>query len=204
MRQDADQTLLRLRLVAACPQGRAEEPFVAADGAFDLPPLPVEAPGEMPGHLPPILRTRRSVASARIQGDHRGADAQFLPAEPVVVFGVVGGVSQQAVETHAGGSLTQRFGELGRVVARTTADHDAGQKVTLRVADHGELRPFSAPERPVAVAIHVVGAGVSSLQARGVDGPLGVLPDQPERCCTLEAGSGKRVESPLFSSRCCA
>jgi hypothetical protein len=67
-----------------------------------------------------------------------------------------------------------------------------------------ELGPVPAPKRPVAVAVHVVGAGVPSLQARGVNGPLGSLINQSELFCPAETSSDKRLERPLFTSLCWA
>ena len=204
MGQDADQTFVRLSLVGARPQGRAEEPLVAADGAFDLPAVAVDVPGETPLHLCPIPRLRRPMAPALIQGDHRGPDAQLLAAEPVVVLGVVGGVGQKAVKHHMAGSLPERFGKLGRVVAGASRHHHPGQKVRGGVADYRELGPLLAPKRHVAAAIHVIGAGMAGLQARGVNGPFGALINQSELFCSAKTSSDKRLESPLFSSLCCA
>jgi hypothetical protein len=122
----------------------------------------------------------------------------------VVVLGVIGRVGQNAVKPHMGGSLTERLGKLGRIVAGASRDHDAGQKVRGRVTDHRELRPLPAPKRPIAVTVYVVEAGVAGLQPRGVNGPFGAFADQPELSCALEASPDKRLESPFFSSRSCA
>jgi len=202
--QDADQTFVRLSLVVARPQGGAEEAFVAADGALDLPPLPVEPPRETAGHLRPISRLGRPMAPSLIQRDHREPDTQFFAAEPVVVLGIVGGVSQKAVKPHMSGCLPERFRKLGGVIAGASGHHDAGQQVCGGVADHSQLGPLPAPKRPVAVAINVIGAGMAGLQTRRVDGSFGAFIDQSELSGSLETSSDKRLESPFFSSRCCA
>ena len=204
MGQDADQAFLRLGLLTVGPQARAQEPLVTADGALYLPPVPIDAPVKPPGHLRPIPALGRRMGPSLVQGDQRGANAKLFAAQPVVVLGVVGGIGQQPVERYVPCGLFEGLWKLGRIVAGSLCDHHPGKQVRGGVADYGELGPPAAPKRPVAVAVHVVGAGVSGLQARGVDGPFGTLVDQSQLPCALETSSDKRPESPFFSSLFCA
>lgn len=201
MSKHAQQALLRLSFVSSRLQRRAEKAFVAADGALDLPPLPVDAPGEAPPHLCPIPRPGRPVACPLVQGDHRGADAQLFAAEPVIMLGVVGRIGQQAVQGQILGRLSYSLPELGRVVARPSAHHNAGKKVRSSVAHDRQFGPSSASEALVALALNIVGAGMPTLQARGVDGSFGAFIDQSELPGSLETSSDKRLESPFFSRR---
>jgi hypothetical protein len=201
--EDAKQAFLGLGLGRAGAQGRPEQALVAADGALDLPPLPVDAPEEPPGHLRAIAASRLAPGAAVVQGDERQADAELLAAEPVVVLGVVGGVGQEPVEMDALGRLPHGRGEVRGVVARAPAREAAGQKVRLRVADQRELRP-RGPAPQAAASVQVVEARLAALQARRVDRRLGPLVDEPQPAGPQEGGSKEGVESPFFSSRCCA
>lgn len=201
MSKDAQNGFAVLRIVVPGPQARAQEPLVAADGTFDLPTIPVEAPVEATLHLRTILGGGRLAGPSGVQRDHGGPNAQLLTAQPMVVLGVVSGVGQKTVKGHVGRGLLDGFGELRRIVAGAAADHDASQKVRCGVADDRQLRPLLAPKGPVALAIDIVGAGVPRFKTGGVDGRLGALLDQPSGSGVLEDSSEKRLESPFFRRR---
>ena len=200
MGQHAQEALAGLGLVVARPHGRAQDSFVLTDGALDLPPLAVDAPVEPTRHLCPVTSRRRRVRPALIDGDDRRADPELLPAEGMVVLGVVASVGQQAVEADVPGRLPHGLGELRRVVARAARGHRTGQKVRGVVADHGELRPVLAASQAPAAA-QVVDAGLMGFQPCGVDGGLGAVLDQAAAAGGSKDGAQEGIESPLFSRR---
>ena len=68
-----------------------------------------------------------------------------------------------------------------------------------------EFGPMPLHEGPGFFApIHIVGADVARLQARGVHGPFRPFVYQTELVGTLEYGGEQFVHSPFFSSRCSA
>lgn len=93
-------------------------------------------------HQTAILRLRRLIrVTARVQGDRRAADAEFLSAKNVVVFSVVTFVAQDATRTPIRGGLTHRFGKLRRILARTAIRRDPNDQMRRRVEYGGQLRP---------------------------------------------------------------
>jgi len=202
MCQDSEVAFAILGLVASGAQRRTEEPFVSRDRAFGLPAVIVDTPGKALFHLPSVLGRGAFVAgTSLVQGDHRGADAELLSAEAMIVLAVVGGIGKKPVPAHVASSLDHGFGELWGVVGRTSAGNDTRNQVGSGVTDDGQLGPAKAPEVPVALALHVVGAGVSGLKTCGVNGPLRTLVDQAQAVGAPECGCKEPLESPFFSSR---
>ena len=202
MCQDSEVAFAVLGLVASSAQRRTEEPFVPRDRAFGLPSVIVDTLGKALLHLPSVLGRGTFVArTPLIQGDHRGADAESLSAEAMIVLAVVGGVGQKPIPAHVAGGLEHGFGELRGVVRGTSAGNGARNQVGPGVTNDGQLGPAKAAEMPVALALHVVGAGVPGLKTRGVNGALGTLVDQAQAVGAPECGCKQLLESPFFSSR---
>ena len=200
MDEHAQEALAGLRLVAARPHGRAQKAFVPAECALDLPPLPVDVPLEPTCHLRPVTPRRRCIGASVVDGNHGRANPQLLPAQGVVVLGIVAGIGQQAVEADVPGRLPHRIGELRRVVAGAARGHRTGQQMRAVVADHGQLRPvLAASEAPAAA--QVVDAGLVGLQACGIDGGLWMVVNQAATLGSGESSSKERLESPPFSRR---
>jgi hypothetical protein len=87
------------------------------------------------------------------------------------------------------------------VVARSANHIRAGDQVRLGVADQRELGPAATPEAAVTATFDEVGADVAALQARGVNGPLGLGGEQAEVAGAVENGGQQANESPFFKSR---
>jgi hypothetical protein len=121
----------------------------------------------------------------------------------VIVFGVVAGVGQQAVEGDVAGRLPHRLRELGRIVAGAARGHRPCQEVRGIVADYRQLGPGSAAFK-TPTAAQVIQAGLVRLEARGVDRGFRACPDQAEGLRSGKNSGQERLESPFFSSRCCA
>ncbi len=201
MGKDAYEAFMRLSFIRSGSEGRTEEPFVARDGALDLPAIPVKAVVEATLHLRTIFRRRRPGAASLVQGDHCGPDAELLAAEPMVVLCIIGCVGQKTVKADIIGGLSDCLRELGRVVAGPPAHHRARKQVRCAVADYGQLGPAFASKGPVAPALDVVGTDVLGFKTGGIDSRLGALIDQPQASGSLENSSDKRLESPFFSRR---
>jgi len=194
------------------PQGRAEQPLVPGEGALRLPALAVHplVPAaarllaEALDHLPPVARLGPLAAPvAAVQRDDRRAGAEVLPGQAVVLLAVEGGVAQHAVPADEQRGLLQDRAELGGVVTRADREGGPGEEVAAGVAGDGELDPRlgalgrAGPDEEVA-------GGMAALQAGGIDGGLGLLPDQ---AAALGARGGLKKEQdelPFFSSRAAA
>ena len=68
MGKDAYEAFMRLSFIRSGSEGRTEEPFVARDGALDLPAIPVKAVVEATLHLRTIFRRRRLVPPRWFKG----------------------------------------------------------------------------------------------------------------------------------------
>src|SRR5579872_2423980 len=96
----------RTRGIGLTPQGRAQQTLVPREDTFRLPTLTVHPPipavlrplAKSPHHLPTVagLRPPPPLVPA-VQGDHRRADAQLLPAEAVALLAVERRVGQHPV-----------------------------------------------------------------------------------------------------------
>ena len=202
MSQNSEQAFPFLRRVVSGAQGGAEEPFVATDDALDLPALSVDAFEETPFHLPPVLGLGPAAARvAAIQGNDRAANPQLLAAQPVVAFAVIARVAQQAGQPEVADGLPHGRGELRMVVARATHDIRPGNQMALGVTDQCELGPATTPKATLSAAFDEVGACLVTLQAGGVNGPLGLGGDQAEVTGALKNGRQQAVESPFFNRR---
>ena len=201
MGQNSEQTLSAPGGFTAGAYSAAQYPLELRDGALHLPSVGVDTLRETSAHLAPISAAGRSrVATPWVKRNDRGADAELLSAQAVVMLAIVGGISQQAVE---GNLLTRQdygSGELRRIVAGTSTDHGAREQMGSGMATQGQLGPASTPEGPVTLPLDVVRAGMPALQAGGVQCPFGTLIDQAEGVGPLENAPEHRLKSPFFSS----
>src|SRR6185312_119393 len=94
------------RGIGLTSQGRSQQTLVPREDALRLPTLTVHPPiptalgplAKSPHHLPPVaaLRPLPPLVPA-VQGDHRRADAQFLPAKVMALLAVERRVGQHPV-----------------------------------------------------------------------------------------------------------
>lgn len=205
MGENAEHDFALLRGRSTGTNGGTEHPFGLGEGAFDVPALSVGSFGKVGFHLPAVGRRGRSVRmGARIERNHRGAYAECFAAQTMIVLAVVSGVSEDPSEGDVLGGLRDGGRELRRIVTRTPGDPGAREQVGRRMAHRGEFGPSTPSKGPVALAVHIVGAGMAGLQARGVHGALRPLVDEIQRVSACEHGAKQRVQSPFFRSRCSA
>jgi hypothetical protein len=181
-----------------------EPSFVLGYCAFDLPALAVDSFGKPAVHLGAIAGLRRSLSASSVEWNDGRWNPQFFTAQAMVVFSIVRGVGQYAMERNMGSSLRHRFGKLGRIVAGSAAYNGAWKQVGPGIANDGQFGPAAAIERFVAFALYVIRTGVAGFEPRGVDGPLRALVSQAKLARPLENGGEQFVKSPFFSSRCSA
>jgi len=200
--QNSQQALSLAGGFAACAYSAAQHPLELRDGALDLPAVGVDTLRETSAHLAPISAPGRSRAAPPwVKRNDRGADAELLSAEAVVMLAIVGGVSQQPVEGNLLGRQDHGGGELRGVVAGASTDHGAREQMGSGVATHSQLGPASTAEGFVPLPVDVVGAGISALQPGRVERPFGTLVDQAEGVGPLEDGPEHGLKSPFFSNR---
>ena len=202
--ENPKETFPILRRVDASPECSTKSSFVLGYRTFDLPALAVDSFGKPTVHLGAIAGLGRPGSASSVEWNDGRWNPQFFTAQAMVVFSVVRGIGQYAMERNMGSSLRHRFGKLGRIVAGTAADHGAWKKVGVRVAHHRQFGPAATKERFVAFALYVIRTGVAGFESGGVDGPLRVLVDQVKLASTLENGGEQFVKSPFFKSRCSA
>jgi len=200
--QNSQMTFTILGRLGPGPQGRAEQTLVSRNRALDLPAVLVETVVKTPFHLSAVFGRGPFVSAAPgVQRDQRGADTKLLSTQAVIMLTIVSGIGNEPIKAHIACRLDHRLSELGRVVGGTPSHDDSGNQMGLAVTDDGQLWPATPAELLVALAVNVVGAGVSALQARGVDGPLGTLVYQTKGAGALENCSKQLVKSPFFRRR---
>lgn len=203
MGQHPEAALPLPRLVGPPAERTAEPALVPAEGRFGLPPLaehpPVPRPlrpgREAPDHLGAVPLRRLPVVPARVDRDHRRADAQVLPGEPVVALGVEGGVGQHPVPTDGEGRLGQDGAELRGVVGRAGGGGRPGEEVALSVDGGGQLGPGGALGPGPAGEVP---GGVPALQAGGINRRRGPLADQAA-VGSGRGGAEEEDDEPPFS-----
>lgn len=170
MSQASELDLAFLAVPQASPQRGTESPFVPREGAFDLPSLAVETIGESSFHLQPVAGSGPFSAVAFASRNDGSSDAQRFPAPAMMVFRVVGGISQQAVQRESMMGGLDRGSELGRIVARSPDDIGREEQVCRVMTDDRELGKVG-PAMPFPSPPDVVTADVTGFQARRVDRP---------------------------------
>src|SRR6516162_7768044 len=113
------------RGIGLAPQGRAPQTLVLREAALHLPALPVHPSAtaalrpfaKAPHHLPPVAALRPlPPLVAAVQGDHRRADAQVLPAVTLALLAVERRIGQHPVVADPQRRLGHEGAELRRVV----------------------------------------------------------------------------------------
>jgi len=202
MCKNSQQAFAILGQLARGPQGGAEQALVSGNSAFDLPAIVVHTFVKASLHLSPVFCGGPPAASASgVQRDYRGTDTKLLTAEAVIMLTIVGSVGKEPIKWKVPCRQDHRFPELGRVVGGPPSRNDRGNQMSLAVTDDGHLRPATATELLVALAVNVIGTGVPVLQSGGVNDPLCTLFYQAEVAGTLENRSEQALKSPFFSRR---
>lgn len=205
MGQHPELTLDLLGRAGPGSEERAEQSLVPGDGTLDLPPLVVDRPGEGPPQRPPVQGPRPPPAGVpRVEPEDGLRDAEVVPAQGVVVLGVVRGITQHPADPEEPGGLSDGGRELGRVLARAAAEHRPGQEVGRGVAGDRQLRPGQPGEPLVPGPPDVVAGGVPGVQPGRIDGDLGPGGGQAASAGVGEDGPLEGVEAPFLSSRAAA
>jgi hypothetical protein len=201
MGQDLPEDLFCLAAVAGRPQLGAQFPFHLRNRALDVPAMTVQPTRKAAFHLPAIPAPGPATPAARVERDDGRANAEILAGQAMMVFGVVGGVGQQPVDEHVRAGLSDGRCELGRVLARTGADHGPGQQVAGGLTDQREFGPAALGPMRIPASPLVVARGVSCLQSGGVDNRFDGLVDQAACPRSIENGGDEVEKAPFFSSR---
>lgn len=212
MRDDAQDLFTALGARAVRGERRAQPPLVAAEAALGVPALPVERARKAPPQGAPVGRHRPAMAHvARIELDDRAAEAQGLPAEAMVVLGIIGRIRQRGIEPEQGGRLPHGGRKIRRILRGASARNGAKDEVRVRLDDRGELGPRPATMArafALARAHAIILADVPRFEPGSVDGD-----DRPRRDQARATGAGddgvlRPTEGPPFSasakSRCAA
>lgn len=203
MGDDAEQDFGLSGFVASTSQGRAEAALVLGDRAFDMPAMTISLAVEATPHLAAIRGLGPAVAGvASIQRDQRRTDAQNVTGQAVVMFAVVGGVGQQAIDGQVSARLPGAGRKLRRIPAGPVAQRGPGPQIGARLCGDGQLGPAAPDERTELPASNdKVIRDVVILEAGGVDADLGARRDQAACVGNAEKGGKEGIESPFFSSR---
>lgn len=205
MHEDSNQGLSGPCRVDATREDRTQTPLVCGDLAFDEPPLQVEAAGKAPTQGA-AERSQRPFASAvaTIQADDALGDAKDLEGELEIGFGVVAGISQDAVQGRTLMSLGDERTEVRRVAGRPQSYSGREEKRGLEIGYEGNLDPAGSLEFSRGTAVPVVVADVAGIEAGGVDGGDGLVGDQATFAGGSDDGVEEGVEGPFFLKRCSA
>lgn len=167
-----------------------------------MPTLSVDSFWETGFHLPAIRCFRQGARTpSGVQRDYCGAYAQFLTTKAMVMLAIVSGIGQDAIKVDPLGGLRYRGRELRRIVARSPCDPRAREKVRTCVTHGRELRPSTPPKGPIALAVNVVGTGVTGFQARSIHSALRALVYEVRDVGAHKDGAKQGVESLFFSNR---
>ena len=189
-------------------QRAAEPPLVSAECALGLPPLAVYplvtgalgARAEVPSHLGPVAARWHPVVPARVDRDHRRADAQALAREPVVVLGVERGIGQHPIPEDQQRRQQQDRSELRGIVGRAECDRGTGDEVGVRIDRSGQLGPTACGVLAFGTGDEVSG-GVTAVETGGIDGDGGSFGDQLALDRGRNGAFEEVEEAPPFNSR---
>ena len=175
---------------------------MAGEGTLNLPALAVLAAMKAAFHLPPIGRLRPAVARiAGIESDHRRADAQPAASEAMIMFAVIAGIPQQAINGQVPDRLLQSGRKLGRVLTGARRDKRRGQQRGGGVTDHRQFGPAPPPKAAVALARDIVGRDMPALQPCGVNCSFGAGLNQASSLRSAKDGGQQVLKRPFFKSR---
>ena len=203
MRKNAIQTFTAPTAGRMGGQVGAEQSLETGEHAFGLPTLTIDPARKPALHLTTITTADAAWAAAGVHRDDRGSDAQLLPAEPMVFFGVITPVAQQAVNA----KVLDRLGDCGPkvwgVVTGSGTDPGCPDEMRIVVADDGQLGP-RAVLLHTAAAVQEVPADVVTAHAGGINARLRPGLQQASGLGDTENGIEQLVKSPFFRSRCSA
>lgn len=175
MSQHPQQALVELRRLLTGTKESSQEPLVSGESALDLPPLSVDSPEESFFHLSAIFGRRPLQRVSSASRNHGGAYAQNVPAQDMIVFGIVSGVAQHLIPTCFRCSLTQNRRKLRRILRRAPTDKGPRQQMSAGMTGDRQFRPLAPAEALISSAPDVVATDVTAFQAGGIDGDLRVL-----------------------------
>lgn len=136
-----------------------------AEAAFCVPALIVGGFQKSTAHGATIGRLRPSAAGvAAVEADDRLSHAQLLPAEAVVVLGVIARVAQSGIDVNQARSLAHGRSEVGRVLARTDARHRAEDEMGRHMEDGRQFWPGALPVPLSPASQPEIGAYVPRLE----------------------------------------
>ena len=156
--------------------------------------------------LSPVAPPRPpSWKAAGIEFDRGEPDTEFFPGKDVIVFAVVSGISEEAVEVKVRRGLPHGRREVRRILAGASPESDSGNQVGVGVADGGQLGPTRMGGRLIALSsARVVPTDMTSLESRRINGAFGFAVDQAALACAVEDGSHELLKAPFFRSFCSA
>lgn len=206
MGQDPEEHFAVLAFVLASRQRRSEMPFESGEHRFSVGSATVAAIGKTTMHLGAVFALwLLSFELAGVQFDGGQADAEFLARQNMVVFAIVSGVGQKAIDVKIGGRLSEGRREVRRILAGAASQTDPGDQMRLGVRDGGDLGPrYLLKWFTVMTARGVVPADVAGLEAGGIDGAFGLVIDQVPLAGAVEDGSEEPSKALFFRSFCSA
>lgn len=174
MSQNPHQALVELRRLVTGTKESTQKTFVSGEGTFDLPALSIDFSKETFFHLSPIFGRRPLQRVSSASRNHGRAYAQNVPAQDMIMLGIVSGIRQDLIPSSFRCSLTQNGSKLRRVLRRPPTDESPRQEMSLAMACNSEFRPLAPSKALVAAAPDIVTTDVTAFQARGINSDLRV------------------------------
>ena len=127
MGRNSKHTLAFTRPRRSGRHGGSQATLVLGDRTFRVPAAAVETPGKMIKHSSAMgAGGSVSPGAARVDGNHRGRDAEFFPTHAVMRFGIVRPVPEEPVNRQATNGLSDRRNKVWCIVARAVAHLQGG------------------------------------------------------------------------------
>lgn len=204
MREHAKVDFGLLRGSRATAQTRGQSSFEPRNRALDLRPLAVFEPGKPAVHLPAILGFGPASATAFVQMNYCAADAQLLAGVCMIVFGIVTGVGQYAVDLQPTASAVQHRREQGGVLTGAIRDQHLGEQMACIVTGQSQLGPATQLIAFLPGPPSIMRRAMSGLQTRGVDTRFLFDADHSTPGRVLKDRVEQFVKPTFFNRRCCA
>lgn len=208
MREYAEVALALAAVIGAPADGATESSLVPTEGTLDVPPLAehplvpaaLRSRAEPLGHLAPVLARRCGGTPARVDRDHRGADAKVFTRELVMSFGVECRVGRHPVPSQTQRRQKQNGRELRGIVGRAFGDPGPGDEVGMCVGCDREFGPTAGCVFALGPRDEVSG-GVAAIEAGGIDGDGRLFGDQFRLDGGCNGALEEVEEDPPFNSR---
>jgi hypothetical protein len=190
--------------VVACGKCRTEPSLVTRKATFGLCPVTVLPPRKTVVHRLPIPAFRWTVSAARIDRNHRAANAKLHAAQGVVMFRVIGFVRQKPSWPQMGRRLSHGRSKSRGILAGAKTDNGSYDQLGRRMKDSSQLGPCRVCRIAREASALEVDRNVSCFQARGVDRRrvAGIIGDQAARPSTVAASRQQSLEAPFSRSFC--